>query len=465
MKQVLITNNGLQNYSGTECYVLEVARALLERGWRPLAFSTHLGEVAEALRSLSVPVVDDLKKLPRPPDLIHAHHHLDAAIAIQTFPGVPVIYFCHGWTPWQERPLLHPQIVHYVAVDELCYERIIYEAGIPESKVSVHLNFVDLKRFPRRPLLPAAPKRALMFGNGLGPKHPTSQAIANACQRQGIALDQVGRGFAKALTNPAEQLGNYDLVFAKARCALEAMATGCAVVTCDASGLAGMVTPENYDSFRALNFGYRLLRRNANPTVEDIEAELQRYQPDQAAEVTTRTRAEGGYSEAMDRLVLLYEQVLQVHPRIPVDTEASAQAIAAYLKDLAIQTKALHELPHELRKTREDLKLVREELRKSREDLKLTHGHHTKLKTQTQQRVDHEAQKLQKQRATHEGLHEAYKNLESYVQKLVQERDQLKLDKQTMKRSIRQQATELEKLQERLKRFRGLKRFLPKWML
>ena len=36
--------------------------------------------------------------------------------------------------------------------------------------------------------------------------------------------------------------GDYDLVFAKARCALEAMAVGAAVVLCDTHGLGPMVT-------------------------------------------------------------------------------------------------------------------------------------------------------------------------------------------------------------------------------
>src|SRR4051812_38079645 len=99
MKRVLITNNTLGPRAGSEMYVRDVAFGLLEAGWQPMAFSTELGAVAEELRGMTIPVVSDLVRLPFRPDVIHAHHHLDAMAAIQQFPGVPVIYYCHGWQP------------------------------------------------------------------------------------------------------------------------------------------------------------------------------------------------------------------------------------------------------------------------------------------------------------------------------------------------------------------------------
>src|SRR5438132_12739991 len=86
-------------------------------------------------------------------------------MALLRFPAVPAVYFCHGWAPWVEAPPHFPRIRRYVAVDQTCRDRLVCEHAIPEDRVRVLLNFVDLQRFkPRRPL-PARPTRALFFSN------------------------------------------------------------------------------------------------------------------------------------------------------------------------------------------------------------------------------------------------------------------------------------------------------------
>src|SRR5262245_6058374 len=150
---VLLTNNTLAHHAGSETYLRDVALALLRRGHRPVAFSVLHGAVAEELRRATVPVVDDLTRLGQRPDVIHGHHHLETLIAALTFPDVPIVHFCHGWIPWEEKPLRHPSIRRYVAVDEVCAGRLIHEEGISADAVETLLNFVDLARFrPRDPL-------------------------------------------------------------------------------------------------------------------------------------------------------------------------------------------------------------------------------------------------------------------------------------------------------------------------
>src|SRR4051812_7135144 len=58
--RVLIANHTLGPRAGSELYARDVALALLARGHRPVAYSTHLGPVADELRRATVPVVDDL---------------------------------------------------------------------------------------------------------------------------------------------------------------------------------------------------------------------------------------------------------------------------------------------------------------------------------------------------------------------------------------------------------------------
>src|SRR5689334_14553757 len=254
--RILITNNTLANRAGSELYVRDLALGLLSQGHHPIAYSTILGDVAQELRLATVPVINDLDALAEPPDVIHGHHHLDTMTALLRFPGVPAVSFCHGWLPWEEIPPRFPRVLRYIAVDQVCRDRLIYEHGISPARIRLLLNFVDLKRFKSRSRLPARPQRALIFSNQAN-EHTQVPAIREACARFGIQLDVIGLSAGNACARPEEILGNYDIIFAKARAALEGLAVGAAVILCDALGAGPMVTTANMDHLRPLNFGIR----------------------------------------------------------------------------------------------------------------------------------------------------------------------------------------------------------------
>ena len=145
--RILLTNNSLSVRAGSELYTRDIAIELMRRGHRPVAYSTKLGTVAEELRSATVPVIDRLSALAEPPDIIHGQHHYETFTALLRFPDIPAIYYCHGWLPWEEATLRHPNIVRYVAVDHLCRERLIVEGGVSPDKIEVVLNFFDSRQF------------------------------------------------------------------------------------------------------------------------------------------------------------------------------------------------------------------------------------------------------------------------------------------------------------------------------
>src|SRR5260370_5800377 len=109
------------------------------------------------------------------------------------------------------------------------------------------------------PPVPVSPRVVRVFGNTCDENALT--LIRDACQQCGIELHV--RGIAAGCTdsNPGHLLPRYDVVFAKARAAIEAMAVGTAVVLCNPGRLGPMVTTENFASLRLLNFGVRTLSR------------------------------------------------------------------------------------------------------------------------------------------------------------------------------------------------------------
>lgn len=333
---ILITNNSLANRAGSELYVRDIAIALLKRGHTPIAFSTLLGDVARELREATIPVIDSLDALTTPPDIIHGQHHVETMMALLHFPGTPAIYFCHGWIPWEEAPPRFPRILRYVAVDHTCRDRLVLENAIPKERVNVLLNFVDLERFQPRQSLPARPARALIFSNNAN-ERTYVRAVRDACERAGIALDVVGLSSGNATAEPEKVLGDYDIVFAKARAALEAMSVGVAVVLCDGRGLGPMVTMHELDRLRPLNFGIRTLSEPIS--VDAIASEIAKYDATDAALVSQRIRATAGRDAVIDELLSLYEEVIAEHALGRSDWAAESREAAEYLRWLSSRLK------------------------------------------------------------------------------------------------------------------------------
>jgi len=72
----------------------------------------------------------------------------------------------------------------------------------------------------------------------------------------GISLDELGSPSNGARTeHPETKLPEYDIVFAKARCAMEAMATGAYVVIVGEGALGPSISSENIAELRQMNFG------------------------------------------------------------------------------------------------------------------------------------------------------------------------------------------------------------------
>jgi hypothetical protein len=329
--RVLITNRVLQARTGTEVYVRDLAAALLRRGHLPIVYSPHLGAMAAEIRAGTVPVVDDLAQVGAAPDIIHGHHGLETLAALLAFPGVPAIAVCHSWLGWPDAPVPFPRVARYLAVDQTCRDRLVFEHGLPEDRVHVRLNAIDLAQFQPRAPLPARPARALVFGNSAGGTYLT--AIERACAAQGIAVDAAGVRAGTVLDRPQDVLGQYDLVFAKGKSALEAAAVGTAVILADAHGIGQMVTTANLDQLRPLNFGVRTLRRL--PASDIIAAEIARYDAADATAVSARLRAADGHETLIDELLDLYAEVLAERVGVVDDPIAEQRAASRYLARLA----------------------------------------------------------------------------------------------------------------------------------
>jgi len=323
---VLITNHALVHRAGTELYSFDLARTLRMRGHDVVVFSPKCGAFAEAIRTEGIAVVDRLDTDLAAPDVIHGHHHIPTVAALIRYPGTPAVFACHGAVPWEEAPPGHPRIMRYVAVDEPCRERL--ETAHLNRPIDVLPNCVDLSRFHRRPPLPAAARHALVFSNSAD--RSWTDPIAAACAARGIALDVIGIAAGRVSDRPEAILPAYDVVFAKARSALEAIAAGCAVIVCDRAGLGMMSTAGNWPALRRMNLGFRLLTRPHDAAA--LGAELDRYDPDDAARLTDLVRQDASLEATVDRWLTLYGEVRVAYAARPhYSPEAESVNVSQYL--------------------------------------------------------------------------------------------------------------------------------------
>ena len=287
--RVIITNCILANRTGAELFVHDLAFSLKEKGHSIIAFAPIMGELAEELKTHSIECTTDLASIHSSPDIIISNSYYETVACLARFPDIPAISVCHDSFALQGQPPKFSRIFRYVAVDKNCHERVQQELNFPENEITIIQNGVDLARFQPRSPLPSKPLKAAIFSNYATDSAET-QAVQKACSDLNINLDIIGLGVNKISKHPEKILSNYDLVFAKARCAMEAIAVGCAVILLNEGvGFAGLVTSKNVKEWHPWNFGKRLFQQPIN--VKNVSQAIKNYSAEDAAIVSNYIRA------------------------------------------------------------------------------------------------------------------------------------------------------------------------------
>lgn len=333
---VLITQHRLKQRGGTEMYIFDLARNLIARGHRAIVYSPQVGELEAQFRAATIPVIDDLNRLQMIPDVIHGQHSIETLSAMLHFAETPAIYVLHDWGWVIDQPPLLDRIATYIAVDETCYDRLVVREGIPADRAIILQNAVDLDRFQKRPPLPKTPRKALMFSNYAAASE--IKPIRTACSELGIDLNLVGSNAQNQTDQPEILLRQHDLVFAKGRCAREAIAVGCAVVVADAQLGGGLVTAENVQSMAGLNFGRRLLRHPISK--EFVVQQVQKYDAADATRVSDHVRAHAGLDPLVDNLIDVYERAINRATQTQVNPILESRQISDHLRRWSIELAA-----------------------------------------------------------------------------------------------------------------------------
>jgi glycosyltransferase involved in cell wall biosynthesis len=327
--KILITNTNFETRGGAQGFVRGLTGALQSLGHSALVYTNDPGQSERLLENDSLPLATDIENLPFSPDVIHAQHHLDAMPALAALPGVPAVYHSHG-AIWKDCVVKHPRIYRYLVMSRTSAHRISVESNISPDNIEVFPNAVDLNRFTKVRTLPKQPRRALFFNRHHAADSPTVSAIRVATSKRGLELDCVGYYFGRSTEEPENVLPSYDIVFASGLSAIEALASGCAVVVLGRTSCGDMVQPENFDSFRDTNFS--IATNSPPPSIERIETQLRHYSPKNCAVVTERIRREAGFGKSVTRLLEIYQGVIEEHLTRSPNPRAESFAMSKYLR-------------------------------------------------------------------------------------------------------------------------------------
>ncbi|MBA4142906.1 MAG: glycosyltransferase family 4 protein [Nitrosospira sp.] len=305
--KILITNNTLASLGGSEWVVVELARALASRGHQVAACSSQIGEAGSLLKEMSIPAILDPFTSPFKPDVIHGQHHLDMMRALCAFPDVPAIYHCHGYLPWVEEPPAHPRILYYVGMCSTVSDRIRLSLGLPDQQVMTISNWVDLDRFRfvRNPM--QKPQKALLYLRSFDRNSWHASQLCQAFESMGIKLDLwLPQGETRA---PEVVLPQYDIVLASGRSAIEAMASGCAVLPISPSACPDLIDLNNFDLFQSQNFSPRLNTGQFN--AESVVRAISSYDPGRVKALAAAVRSNCTLDAATDALESLYVRTVE----------------------------------------------------------------------------------------------------------------------------------------------------------
>lgn len=309
--RVLITNGALSRRSGTERYAVELANGLRERGHDVMLFSPHLGDTAAQLREDGFTVSDDPGSFTQPPEIIHGQHVVASLRAACAFPDARLLFICHDGLSRADEPTPTWMTDAYAAVDRFTSKRITTSTGVAPESVRVLGNVVDVDLFQQRKEFRDSAQRALIYSGSIRTDQHF-QMIRKVCAELELELCEAGERADGFFDHPEKHLHEYDIVFCKARCAMEAMASGAYVILIGDNGMGEQLTVDNIAQLRLLNFGREAL---GLPHSEELLRErIRTYDPLLAKQVSDWTRENLTPDVWLDKVEQTYQSMISNEP-------------------------------------------------------------------------------------------------------------------------------------------------------
>jgi hypothetical protein len=250
--KIALSNRSLRRRAGTELWVSDVARYLTRCGAEVIVYSPDLGPVSDELSESGITVSSSAAEVRAfSPDICFLHHFKETGTLVSYLAGTAtkIVNMSHGPLPRAELPI-PGGVAQYFATSITVKTMISLLTDADWNSIRILPNFFDETRF-RDVRVSDGGSAALLYSNKASKKQ--IDALQGELALNGYAFRIAGQK-STLVDCPEEVLPQYDLVFAVGRSAIEALASGCAVILWDRGVVGPLVTPQNFWQCVCANF-------------------------------------------------------------------------------------------------------------------------------------------------------------------------------------------------------------------
>jgi hypothetical protein len=270
----VLGNRHLLAAGGTEVHLVTVAEHLLRLGHEVRLYAPELGPFADHARRRGLAVHGSLRELPADCDVVFAQDGIVVLDLAERYPqALTVFRVCGDVFDFQLPPQLDG-VVDLVVVLSDRYERLARACAVAVPTLRLRVP-IDIDRLVPMGALRDRPRRAVLLGN-YGER---AELVREIWGRHGLEVTRVGGDV--QTYDVAAAVADADIVVAKSRAALDAMACGRAVYVYDVFGGDGWVTAESYPVLEADNFAGQATGRVIDAAA--LAADLADYRPEMGA--------------------------------------------------------------------------------------------------------------------------------------------------------------------------------------
>lgn len=269
----VLGNRLMVEVGGTEVHLVTVAEHLQRLGHEAVIYSPELGPYTDYARRRGLAVVSAPPELPAECDVVLSQDTLVAHDLAARYPRALHAFRICGDVFDFQLPPQREGVVDLVMVLSDRYARLAEGCAAKAPVVRLRIP-VDVALRTPVGAIRNRPRRAVMLGN-YGYRFDWVRSVWG---EHGVEVERVGAANgARPSYDVATALAGADIVVAKSRAALEAMACGRAVYVYDVFGGDGWVTPSVYPTLEADHFAGLATSRVIGPA--ELAHDLAEYDP------------------------------------------------------------------------------------------------------------------------------------------------------------------------------------------
>ena len=267
--KVLFGTHQLEIRAGSELFTAELAYSIQARGHEVAVFTFFKGKFAELIEANGIPVFgpDDKTAIARfTPDIIQTCHLPCAHFLRSVVPDVIRVHVMLGVIPPLEAPPLDGGAFSLgLALSEEVVDRINQTPFGRDVDTAIFRNWFDDKAVmtSARALKSHGRLRVAVISNHIAPE--LVDALAELEAAGGVEVDYFGVQ-RRSVVIDGKFLTKYDLIISIGRTVLLAAACGVPCIMADIHGSDGLLTVNNLDHVRTVNFSGRLAKHAITKT-------------------------------------------------------------------------------------------------------------------------------------------------------------------------------------------------------